>query len=214
MTASTPNAPTFVPADPTPGPATAICARRTRRSSSSTCRPTSAARAATSISSATTSALTRACIEPIQRVLDAHARARLPRSCTRARGTAPICADLPANKRWRSRQTKGNERHRASATSGRAAASWCAASRAGTSSPSSRRAPARPSSTSRARARSARPIWICPAPARHRQHHPHRHHHRRLRAHDHARGERPRLRVRAARGLLRAPPTPATTTPR
>ena len=39
----------------------------------------------------------------------------------------------------------------------------------------------------------------------------HRHHHRRLRAHHDARGQRPRLRVPAARGLLRAPPTTATT---
>ena len=38
-----------------PGPGTATCARRTPRSSSSTCRPTSAARAATSTCSATTS---------------------------------------------------------------------------------------------------------------------------------------------------------------
>ena len=35
------------------------------------------------------------------------------------------------------------------------------------------------------------------------QHRPHRHHHRRLRPHDDARGQRPRLRVPAAGGLLR-----------
>ena len=53
-----------------------------------------------------------------------------------------------------------------------------------------------------------------PAHARHPQPGAHRHHHRRLRAHDHARGQRPRLRVPAARGLLPAPPTAATTTRR
>ena len=41
------------------------------------------------------------------------------------------------------------------------------------------------------------------AAARHRQHRAHRHHHRRLRPHHDARGQRPRLRVPAARGLLR-----------
>ena len=41
------------------------------------------------------------------------------------------------------------------------------------------------------------------AHARHPQHRAHRHHHRRLRAHHHARGQRPRLRMPAARGLLR-----------
>ena len=48
--------------------------------------------------------------------------------------------------------------------------------------------------------------------ARHRQHRAHRHHDRRLRAHHHARGQRPRLRMPAAGGLLRRDRPRATTT--
>ena len=66
------------------------------------------------------------------------------------------------------------------------------------------RCPASRSSTSPARARSAPPTSSCILrTARHRQSRADRHHHRCLRPHDHARGERSRLRVPAARGLLR-----------
>ena len=87
----------------------------------------------------------RACIEPIQRVLGAHARQAAITSCTRARGTAR--SGGPARQqalalaapRRRHDAADGHRRPRA-----RVAASWCAASRAGTSSPSLRRCRARP----------------------------------------------------------------------
>ena len=101
--------------------------------------------------------LTRAPIEPIQRLLAAM-RARATTSSTRAKATAPTsptCRPTSAGARGGSAP--------ASATPGRAAASWCAASRAGTSSPSWRRCPASRSSTSRARARSTPPTSTDPA---------------------------------------------------
>ena len=80
------------------------------------------------------------------------ARARASTSSTPARATAPTsptCPPTSAGARARSAP--------ASAIPARAAASWCAASRAGRSSPSSRRCRASRSSTSPARARSAPP---------------------------------------------------------
>ena len=96
--------------------------------------------------------LTRAPIEPIQaRCSPPCAKAAIT-SSTRARGTGPTSPTCRANKRG----ARGASAP-ASATRAPAGASWCAASRAGRSSPSSRRGPASRSSTSPARARSAPP---------------------------------------------------------
>ena len=91
--------------------------------------------------------LTRACIDPIRRVLDKMRVRRLSRSCTRARGTAPIsptCPPTSAGVRGGHPEMKAS----ASAIGGPAGASWFAASPAGTSSRSWRPVPARRSSTS------------------------------------------------------------------
>ena len=127
------------------------------------------------------------------------ARARASTSSTPARAIGPIwpiCPPTSAGARAASAP--------ASAIRARAAACWCAASRAGTS---FRRAGA---AAGRADHRQAGQGLVLrhrsradAAPARHQQHRAHRHHHRRVRAHDHARGQRPRLRMPAARGLLR-----------
>ena len=143
--------------------------------------------------------LTRAPIEPIRARARARCAPRAITSSTPARAIAPICRDLPANKRWRSRRIgagigdPGPVRPH----------------------PGARRA--RLGDHSRTRAEPGEPIIDKPGKGsfcatdlelmlrttRHPQHHPDRHHHRRLRPHDHARGQRPRLRVPAARGLLR-----------
>ena len=83
--------------------------------------------------------LTRAPIEPIKRTLEADARQGLITSSTPAKAivpTSPICRRTSAGARARSAP--------ASAIPARAAASWCAASRAGRSSPSWRRCAGEP----------------------------------------------------------------------
>ena len=102
--------------------------------------------------------LTRACIDPIRRVLEKF-RASATRSCTPARATAPIsptCRPTSAGDRDGRPEMKAS----GSATVAPAGEFWSAASRDGTSSPSSRPARARRSSTSPAKDRSARPISI------------------------------------------------------
>ena len=136
-----------------------------------------------------------------------HARQGLPRSSTRARATSPTsptCRPTSAGARSGSAP--------ASATRARAAASWCAANRAGRSFPSFSRSPARRSSTSPARARScATDLELVLKNAGIRNIVLDRRHHRRLRPHHHARRQRPRLRVPAALRIAARRPTSATT---
>ena len=83
--------------------------------------------------------LTRAPIEPIQRGAHRHARQAATTSSTRARDTGPTSPTCPPT----SAGARGGSAP-ASATPGRADASWCAASRAGRSSPSSAPRPGEP----------------------------------------------------------------------
>ena len=130
----------FVAADPYPWPYDGdLRPDEHRARSSSTCRPTSAAPGGYVDTMGYDISLTRAPIEPIQRVLAAHARQGLSRSSTPAKATgptSPTCRPTSAGARSGSAP--------ASATRARAAASWCAASRAGRSSPSSRPLPGEP----------------------------------------------------------------------
>jgi len=158
--------------------------RRTPRSLSSTCRPTSAARAAMSTKWVTTSRLTRAADRADQSGPHGAAGEGLPRHSYPARGHRPDLSDLPANKRWRF----APDRRPASVTPGpvrarilvRGEPGWEIIPRARARSRASR------SSTSRARDRSARPnLELMLRTSGIRKHHPLRHHHRRVRAHHH-----------------------------
>ena len=95
--------------------------------------------------------LTRAPIEPIKALLAAMRDKGYHVIHTRE-GHRPDLADLPDNKRWRSRRIGAG-----SAIPAPAARCWCAASPAGTSSRNWPRCRASRSSTSPARGRSARP---------------------------------------------------------
>ena len=99
--------------------------------------------------------LTRGPIEPIQHVLDAM-RAKGYGIIHTREGHRPDLADLPANKRWRSRQIGAGIGDPGLP----AARYWCAASPAGRSSQSWRRCLERWSSIRRRRARFARPSSI------------------------------------------------------
>ena len=155
--------------------------------------------------------LTRACIGPIKRVLEAMRAAGVPRAA-HARGPPPRPGRPAGQQALALAQDEGRHRHRRP----RAARAGAGPRRAGLGHhpralPRARRADHRQAGQGLVLRHRPRPD---PAHAGHRQHHPHRHHHRRLRAHHHARGQRPRLRVPAAVATAAAPPTSATTTRR
>src|SRR5258707_3737508 len=85
--------------------------------------------------------ITRACIAPIQRLLEKLRGLGYPIMHTREGHRADL-SDLPANKRWRSRQTKAMKA-RGSATLWRPGGSRCRAGRAWTTTPSFRLPPGR-----------------------------------------------------------------------
>ena len=170
------------------------------RWSTSTGRPTSAARAATSTPWATTSTSPGPASSRRPKVLAARARRGLD-GRPHPRGPPARPVRLPAEQAV----ALASGSAPASATPGRAAASSCAASPAGTSCPRSRPIEGelvidKPGKGVVLRHR-PRPAAAHAAGITHLV--LHRHHHRRVRAHDDARRQRPRLRVPAAHRLHR-----------
>ena len=176
-------------------------ASKHRASSSSTCRPISAAIGGYVDKMGYDLSLTRAPIEPIKALLEAMRGPRAIYVIHTREGHRPDLSDLPAQQALAlAPHGRGHRRRRAPA-----ARSWCAARPGWEIIPDL--APIAPGEIVIDKPGKgsfcATDLELILRTKQNRKHRADRHHHRCLRAYDDARGQRPRLRMRAAGGLLR-----------